>query len=354
MATLLVAMLMVSIFAVMCEAEEIDTEAEIDILPIGKTFTYMTDDFQINVRLPLNLVLSTSDIKEDNKLDVYFMPFSSLSGLFRVDVEAGIKVRIPLVALLFFVDIDTMILGEDRPDIFRFEWPILGIPLQAMSLESGDIGVYSIAIPTKVGEGNLENLSVGEWNHIASYDLYVVMAPKIIVMGMETEDITIGSVMEFERIETEIEELNAVEIESEIVNYYRELYENLQKRYNSLLLNFKRLQEDLDEANLETSSTRSELDLIELELEEKQLEYNSLLLNYTRLQKNLDKANIELSVNRYELDLVELELEEKRSELNKAYDKITIFQVTALVAFVAGLSLMHIISKRGKVTPQAA
>jgi len=89
-------------------------------------------------------------------------------------------------------------------------------------------------------------------------------------------------------------------------------YENLEKRYNSLLLNFTKLQEDLDEANLEISSTRSEL------------------------------------------DLVELELEEKRSELSKAYDKITIFQVVALVAFVAGLSLMYIMSKRGKARARAS
>jgi len=312
-AKLLIAVLMTSFFAVICKAEELDTAVDeipdvIDILPVEKTFTYLTDDFQINVKLPLNLGVSTSACKEKQKLDVYFMPFNSLSGLFRVDVEAGIKVRIPLVALLFFVDIDTMILGEDRPDVFRFEWPILGVSSQIMSLESGDIGLYSIAIPTKVGEGDLESLSVGEWNHIASYDLYAIVEPKFTVMGLETEDITIGSVMELERIEAEIEEENELEgVVVPLENYYRYLYKNLQKRYNSLLLNF------------------------------------------TRLQKNLDEANIELSVNRYELDLVELELEEKRSELNKAYDKITIFQVATLVAFVAGLSLMHIISKRGKV-----
>ena len=63
-AILLIALFMLSGFAVMCEAEEIDTEVdeiseEIDILPVGKTFTYITDDFQINVRLPLTLRLST-------------------------------------------------------------------------------------------------------------------------------------------------------------------------------------------------------------------------------------------------------------------------------------------------------
>ena len=79
--------------------------------------------------------------------------------------------------------------------------------------------------------------------------------------------------------------------------------------------------------------------------------YSSLLLNFTRLQEDLDEANLEISSTRSELDLVELELEEKRSELNKAYDKITTFQVVTLVAFVAGLSLMYIISKRGKVIP---
>jgi len=79
--------------------------------------------------------------------------------------------------------------------------------------------------------------------------------------------------------------------------------------------------------------------------------FNSLLLNVTRLQEDLDEANLEISSIRSELDEVELELEENRSELNKAYDKITIFQVVAMVAFVAGLSLMYIISKRGKVIP---
>jgi len=78
--------------------------------------------------------------------------------------------------------------------------------------------------------------------------------------------------------------------------------------------------------------------------------FNSLLLNFTKLQEDLDEANLEISSTRSELDLVELELEDKRSELNKAYDKIMIFQVAALVAFVTGLILMYIISKRGKVT----
>lgn len=322
-ATLLIAIFMLPVFAVMCEAEEIDTAVDeipevIDILPVGKTFTYMTDDFQMNVSVPSNIGFSTSDIKEDNKLDVYFMPFSSLSGLFRVDVEAGIKVRLPLAALLFFVDIDTMILGKNRPDHFRFEWLILGIPSQAMSLGSGDIGVYSIAIPTMIGEGDLESLSVGEWSHIASYDLYSVMEPKLTAkltaMGVETEDITIGSVMELERIENEEKEKD-VEIEVEpVVDYYRNLYENLQKMYNSLLLNYTRLQDDLDEAKIDLSDIQSEL------------------------------------------SMVELELEEKRSELNKAYDKITMkdFQVTTLVAFATCISLIYIISKRGKVTPQVA
>ena len=93
---------------------------------------------------------------------------------------------------------------------------------------------------------------------------------------------------------------------TEHIHHFQLLYEDLQKRYNSLFLNFTRLEEDLDEANLEISSTRSEL------------------------------------------DLVELELEEKRSEFNKAHNKITILQVATLVAFVAGLILMYIVSTRGR------
>ncbi len=62
------------------------------------------------------------------------------------------------------------------------------------------------------------------------------------------------------------------------------VYENLEKRYNSLLLNFTKLQEDLDEANLEISSTRSELDLVELELEEKRLELKKAHDKITILQ----------------------------------------------------------------------
>ena len=311
---LVVGLILVStLFLVPARAEDdLQTEVEevTEVLPASKTFTYKTDDFQMNVSVPSNIGFSTSDIKEDNKLDVYFMPFSSLSGLFRVDIEAGIKVRLPLLALLFFVDIDTMILRKDRPDLFRFEWPILGISSQIMSLESGDIGVYSIAIPTKVGEGDLESLSVGEWNHIASYDLYAVVEPKLTAMGLETEDVTTGSVMEIERKVAELEEEN--EVESELVlleNYYRGLYEDLQKRYNSLLLNYTRLQDDLDDANLELSDTKSEL------------------------------------------DIMKLELEEKRSELNKASSKITVLQAVTLIAFVAGLSLMYIISKKVKVIP---
>jgi len=74
--------------------------------------------------------------------------------------------------------------------------------------------------------------------------------------------------------------------------------------------------------------------------------FKSLLLNVTRLQEDLDEANLEISSIQSELDLVELELEDKRSELNRAYDKITIFKIATPVAFVAGLGLMYILSKR--------
>jgi hypothetical protein len=216
------------------------------------------------------------------------------------------------------------------------------MPIKDMNIENGEIGVYSIVIPSKNNEGELVSLSVGEWNHVASYDLYVTMEPKITAMGVTTDDLTIGSVRELEKIENEqeyeLEEPAQTELES-LEDYYRELYEDTQKKYNSLLLNLTRLQEDFVEIMGEYNSVKSELKKINLD-------YNSLLQNYTKLQENLEEANLELSVNQQELDLAKLELEQNNSELNKAYERITLFQITTFVAFISGFILTYIIPIR--------
>ena len=98
---------------------------------------------------------------------------------------------------------------------------------------------------------------------------------RIVVTGSSGEDelIEVEMLIDLDALEAMDRFPTRVEgVRFRTVTANRNTYENLQKRYNSLLLNFTKLQEDLDEANLEISSTRSELDLVELELEEKRSE----------------------------------------------------------------------------------
>jgi len=52
------------------------------------------------------------------------------------------------------------------------------------------------------------------------------------------------------------------------LTYYRDSYEGIEIRYNSFLSNLTKIQEDLDQVNLELSDIRSERDRLQVELEE--------------------------------------------------------------------------------------
>jgi len=158
-------------------------------------FVYSTDDYQIAVILPTYLEASTPYSKYASEIDVYLKPLVSLSGLFSVDVEAGIKIKIPAFSIWTFIDVDLTWLGEFEPDIFCWEYPAYGLST-ALDLDEGDVGIYALSIPTMAGAVIVEDLPIGEWSYVASYDVYTVMEPTLVSLGLTADDIIIGPVSE--------------------------------------------------------------------------------------------------------------------------------------------------------------
>ena len=199
---------------------EIQSEV-VEIKPHQKVFTYETEDFQLNVTVPRYISLSTPDSKIPARLDIYLKMLRSLSGFFSVDVEGGIMVRLPTLETSLFIDIDMRILGKWMPDCFRFEYPISGIPLEAMNFKEGDTGVYALVVPLSEGEVELESLALNEWHHIGSYDIYVVEEPQLVTLGIPTENITIGEVKSLETKSGSLEEIRAELAEiSHLIGHY--------------------------------------------------------------------------------------------------------------------------------------
>ena len=163
-----------------------------------QAFIYETDDFDLKVTVPSYVNASTPDDKNPARLNIYLKKKEMPCGFFEVAVEGGIRVSWPPLKLCLFVDIDLTLPWKWRPDLFQFEWPISGIPREAVSLESGDIGVYASVVPIKAAEGELQNLTLGEWSHIGSYDLYVVEEQKFVLMSIPAENIIIGNVTSLE------------------------------------------------------------------------------------------------------------------------------------------------------------
>jgi hypothetical protein len=174
------------------------TVVTVVIKPLEKVFTHRINDLELKVVAPSYINLSMPYDKKPARLDIYLKTNKALSGLFSVDLEAGIKVRLPAPSLYLFVDIDVTLLELFWPDVFRLEWPISGIPPQAISLERGDVGVYALVVPVKEAVVELENLTVGEWYHIGSYNLYVVEEEELMALGVPTRDVIIGEVTSLE------------------------------------------------------------------------------------------------------------------------------------------------------------
>jgi len=207
-----------------------ETQSEVvEIKPHQKVFTYETEDFQLNVTVPRYISLSTPDSKIPARLDIYLKMLRSLSGFFSVDVEGGIMVRLPTLETSLFIDIDMRILGKWMPDCFRFEYPISGILLEAMSFKGGDVGVYALVVPLSEGEVELESLTLNERHHIGSYNIYVVEEPQLVTLGIPTENITIGEVKSLETRSGSLEEIRVelAEISHLIGHYSYEDNDNL-------------------------------------------------------------------------------------------------------------------------------
>lgn len=173
--------------------EGIVTEVE-GPLPGTKAFIYTTEEYQISVIVPTCLEVSTPDNKSKSEIYVYLKPLVSLSGSFSVDIEFGVKVKFPVFGIYLFTDVDASIFGVFKPDIIQMEWLVYGVPLQYIDLEEGDVGLYSISIPTKSGIVSLESLTVGDWNYIAAYDIYTVMEPIAVSLGLTPDEIIVEPV----------------------------------------------------------------------------------------------------------------------------------------------------------------
>ena len=161
-------------------------------------FTRKIDDLELKVVVPRYISLSAPYDKRPARLDIYLKMDKALSGLFSVDVEAGIGVSLPAPSIFLFLDIDVTLLVWFFPDAFRLKWPISGVPLQAMNLERGDVGVYALAVPVKEAVVELGSLTVNEWHHIGSYNLYVVGEEKLMALGVPAMSVVIGEVTSLE------------------------------------------------------------------------------------------------------------------------------------------------------------
>jgi len=174
------------------------SEINTTIGSLVQAFIYEVEDFDLKVTVPSYVNASTPDDKDPARLNIYLKKKETLSGFFEIAVEGGIRISWPSLNIRLFVDIDLTLPWMWKPDLFQFEWPISGIPMEAISLESGDIGVYASVVPIKAAEGELQNLTMGEWSHIGSYDLYVVEEQNVVLMSLPAENITIGNVTSLE------------------------------------------------------------------------------------------------------------------------------------------------------------
>jgi hypothetical protein len=161
-------------------------------------FIYKSAAFELKINVPTYLSLATPDSKKPSTVDIYLKKNYPLTGFYNIDLEFGVKVKLPTPTLYIFSDVDTGIPDYKITDVFRLEWPIYGIPTQAINLGRGDIGVYALATPIKEANGALEELPVGEWIHVGSYNLYVVEESNLIALGIPTENVVIGGVIHYE------------------------------------------------------------------------------------------------------------------------------------------------------------
>jgi len=171
-------------------------------------FTYVAEGFELRIIAPNEMTLSTPDKKRPQPVHLYMKrngtipPIGQPANLFEASVEVGVSINLKLtgISLSIFLDVDIELFGTRRPDVFCLEWPIWGVPSLGMpslgtEVEGGDVGVYSYAVPVKPSETEFDTLSVGEWNHINSYNVYVVSETGTEVWGALLEDITIGQVV---------------------------------------------------------------------------------------------------------------------------------------------------------------
>jgi len=232
-----------------------------------KEYIFCIPDYEVKILVPEYLNLSN-----ESTIDLYIRKLNpTLTGPFYVDIEFGVKARIPtpsLVTIYIFSDVDLIILGEPWFDIFRLEWPIWGVPFAEMDLERGRLGVYSSIVPIKEAEGDFAQLTTGEWIHVGTYNFYVIPEQYAAIWS---EEVTIGPVTVKETLEDhwkgEYEELQEENRELRALNV----------TYQELLGNYTLLQGELSEAQTELDEARRDIGLAMTEIESARRQSTTLM-----------------------------------------------------------------------------
>ena len=144
----------------------------------------VNENLEIAVLAPEYLSMSTFENRVPNPVEVYVKRMGS-AGRLKVDIEVGIKIRIPSLSLHVFVDVDLEILGIDRPDFYEFEWqiyPTPGAPTMTLAdLEEGHVGVIAYGVPSKELGEDIEITALAEktWVCVGSENIYVLKDPRV-------------------------------------------------------------------------------------------------------------------------------------------------------------------------------
>jgi len=81
------------------------------------TFVYKADAFELKLAAPTYLSLATPDNKKPSTVDIYLKKNYPLTGFYNIDLEFGVKVKLPTPTLYIFSDVDTVISDYKITDV---------------------------------------------------------------------------------------------------------------------------------------------------------------------------------------------------------------------------------------------
>ena len=168
------------------------------------SYTREIGNLTLVVSVPEMIPVSATGLRKAVKVDVFISKSGELSGIPDVDLEAGVSTSIPSKTINLFLDIDVTLLNNLFPDVFRFKWPISGLPLSKLDVEKGDVGLYTVLIPIREERINLLDIPENTLIHVGSYELYVIAQPSLEKLNISLGNIIIGPVKPTEEYVTPI------------------------------------------------------------------------------------------------------------------------------------------------------